>query len=305
MKVIVLGGCGFIGSHVVDRLLALGHSVRVFDRQAERFRPSLAGVEYFFGNFDDRMAVAEVLTNADVVVHLISTSFPGTADLDPKADVQGNLVGTIALLDMMVSMKVGRIVFLSSGGTVYGIPDIIPIPETHSLCPINSYGIVKVAIERYLEMYARTRGLSTLSVRASNPYGPRQAHTGVQGVISTFLRQVRQGDHIEIWGDGSIVRDYIYISDLAELCAIAVDSDHMGAVNAGTGVGLSISEIVSEIEAVTEIRITRVYRPGRAIDVPCSILDVSRARDQFGWVASIPFRDGLAETWDWVRQLPS
>lgn len=301
MKVLVLGGSGFIGSHVVDRLLTQGHTVRVFDRAPERFRPALPDVDYRFGDFADRATLAEALAGIEAVVHLISTSFPGTADRDPASDVQGNLIGALTLLDLMVSLDVRRIVFLSSGGTVYGIPEIIPIPESHPLRPISSHGIVKVAIEHYLGMYGRMRGLSTLAVRASNPFGPRQGHTGVQGVISTFLRRILMDEPIEIWGDGSVVRDYLHVVDLARLCGRAVETDHTGAVNAGTGIGISISGVVEEIEDVTGVRLEPVYRPGRALDVPCSILDTSRAREDFGWEPTIAFRQGLAETWDWMR----
>ena len=181
MKILIIGGSGFIGSHVVDKLLTSGHSVRVFDRQPERYRAALAGVDYCFGDFADRMALVEALSGVDAVYHLLSTTVPGTADLDPKTDVQDNLVGTINLLDSMQRLGLSRILFLSSGGTVYGVPDAIPIPETHALRPINSYGIVKASIEHYLEVYRRTRGFSPIIIRASNPFGPRQAHSGVAG----------------------------------------------------------------------------------------------------------------------------
>ena len=131
MKVLVVGGSGFIGSHVVDRLLIHGHSVRVFDRQPERFRGPLPKVDYCYADFADRMALVEALTGMDAVYHLLSTTVPGTADLDPKTDVQDNLIGTINLLDSMQRLGLSRILFLSSGGTVYGVPDTIPIPETH------------------------------------------------------------------------------------------------------------------------------------------------------------------------------
>jgi UDP-glucose 4-epimerase len=153
MKALVIGGCGFIGSHVVDALLASGASVRVFDRQHERFRPPLRGVEYCIGDFADKMAVAEALTGMDTVLHLVSSTFPGTANLAPAIDVRDNLINTLGLLDLMVEMRIPRLLFLSSGGTVYGAPDRVPVPEDHPLRPINSYGIVKVAIEHYLEMY--------------------------------------------------------------------------------------------------------------------------------------------------------
>lgn len=300
MKILVIGGCGFIGSHIVDRLLAHGHRVRVFDRQPERFRTPVPGVEYQFGNFGDRMALIDALSGIDGVMHLVSTTFPGTADLDPRTDVLDNLGGTLSLLDAMIGMGLSRILFLSSGGTVYGPPDIVPVPETHPLRPINSYGIVKSAIEHYLDMYRRTRGLSPVSIRASNPYGPRQGHSGVQGVISTFLNRIRAGERIEIWGDGSVVRDYLHVADLAELSVLAMQSEKTGPYNGGSGKGTALHEIVDAIGAVTGQDVEPLYKSGRAIDVQKSVLDVSRAKADFGWECEISLHDGIAATYEWM-----
>ena len=300
MKVLVLGGCGFIGSHLVDRLLAQGHSVRVFDRAPERYRAPLRGVDYRIGNFRDKMALIDALSGVESVVHLVSTTFPGTADLDPVSDVQDNLAGTITLLDCMVSLRLTRILFLSSGGTVYGVPEVIPIPETHPLRPISSYGIVKVAIESYLEMYRRTRGLSPVIIRASNPYGPRQGHRGVQGVITTFLSRVLADEPIEIWGDGSVVRDYLHVADLALLCVNAICSTKIGVYNAGSGVGTSVNDIVHALQQVTGKTIEPVYKPGRALDVPRSVLDITQAKRDFGWSPMPDLASGVAETWAWL-----
>lgn len=301
MKVLVIGGSGFIGSHVVDKLLAHRHSVRVFDRRPERFRAPLTSVDYRFGEFADEMTLVEALSGIDVVYHLVSTTVPGTADLDPKTDVRDNLIGTINLLESMQRLGLTRILFLSSGGTVYGIPEVVPIPERHALRPISSYGIVKAAIEHYLEMYRRTRGFSPVIVRASNPFGPRQAHSGVQGVVSTFLRRILVGEPIEIWGDGSVVRDYLEVSDLAELCVRAGTSDREGAYNAGSGHGLSINEVVEALRKVTVSDFKVVYKPGRPIDVPRSVLDCSRAKNDFGWECKTGFESALRSTWDWLK----
>ncbi|HTW87652.1 MAG TPA: NAD-dependent epimerase/dehydratase family protein [Candidatus Binataceae bacterium] len=300
VKVVVIGGAGFIGSHVVDKLLSYGHSVRVFDRQPERFRGSLAGVDYRFGDFADKMALVEALSGMDAVYHFVSTTVPGTADLDPKADVKDNLVGCINLLESMQYLGIRRILFLSSGGTVYGIPEKVPIPETHPLRPINSYGIVKVTIEHYLELFRRTRGLSPVVVRASNPFGPRQSHSGVQGVISTYLRNILVRQPIEIWGDGSVIRDYFEVGDLAELCVRAGTSSAERAYNAGSGYGLSINEIVEAIREVTGSNFETVHKPGRPIDVPCSVLDCTRAKEDFGWECKTEFKTGLRQTWAWL-----
>jgi UDP-glucose 4-epimerase len=301
MKVLVIGGCGFIGSHVVDKLLAHEHSVRVFDRRPERFRAPLSGVDYRFGEFADEMTLVEALSGVDAVYHLVSSTVPGTADLDPKTDVRDNLVGTINLLDSMQRLGLSRILFLSSGGTVYGIPEVVPILETHALRPINSYGIVKAAIEHYLEMYRRTRGFSPVIVRASNPFGPRQAHSGVQGVVSTFLRRILTDEPIEIWGDGTVVRDYLEVSDLAELCVRAGTSDREGAYNAGSGHGLSVNDVVEAVRKVTGANVKVIYKPARPVDVPRSVLDCSRAKNEFGWECETGFDSGLNNTWNWLK----
>jgi UDP-glucose 4-epimerase len=238
----------------------------------------------------------------EAVFHLVSTTFPTTADLDPKTDVQDNLVGTLRLLEVMQGLGQTRLLFLSSGGTVYGPPDLVPIPEDHALRPINSYGIVKVAIEQYLDMYRRTRGLSPVIIRASNPYGPRQAHSGVQGVISTFLRRILAGEPIEIWGDGSVVRDYLDVGDLADLCVRAGTGRRVGTYNAGSGQGVSINDIVAAVRTVTGADFQVIYKPGRPTDVPRSILDSRRAAADFGWVCRSDIVSGIGRTWDWLQQ---
>ncbi|MEW9920370.1 NAD-dependent epimerase/dehydratase family protein [Marimonas sp. MJW-29] len=302
MRAVVLGGNGFIGSHVVDALLANGHKVTVFDRAMERYRDPLPGVDYMLGDFADKMALAEALNGKDVVFHLVSTTFPGTANLDPKADVTSNLIGTLSMIETMTSLGIGRLVYLSSGGTVYGTAPSHPIPEDYPLNPINSYGIVKVAIEHYLEMFRVNHGLQPIAIRAANPFGPRQRHTGVQGVVATFMRKVRDGQPIEIWGDGCVVRDFLHVADLAALCVKAAQSDFCGAVNVGSGQGRSLLELIEALSDVSGQRIAPNFKPGRKIDVPYSVLDITRASKVLGWKPATGFRDGLRETWEWVQQ---
>lgn len=302
MRAVVLGGNGFIGSHVVDALQKDGHDVTVFDRAMERYRDPLPGVNYILGDFSDKMTVAEALNGVDVVFHFVSTTFPGTANLDPKADVTDNLIGTLSLIETMASIGIQRLVYLSSGGTVYGPAPGHPIPEDYPLSPINSYGIVKVAIERYLEMYRATQGLEPVVIRAANPYGPRQAHKGVQGVIATFMRNVRDGQPIEVWGDGKVVRDYLHVANLAALCVTAAKSDFCGVLNAGSGQGHSLLDLIKALSEVSGQTIEPNFKPGRKIDVPYSVLDITRAREVLDWTPTTEFRAGLRETWEWVRQ---
>jgi UDP-glucose 4-epimerase len=301
MKALVLGGSGFIGSHLVDALLAAGHKVCVYDRAPERLRPTPAGVDFLQGSIEDTALLAEALSTADTVFHLVSTTMPATANLDPVADIEGNLVATVKLLELMRAANVRRLVYLSSGGTVYGIPEADPVPETHPLRPISSYGIVKVAIEHYLRMEQHLHGLSYATVRASNPYGPRQGHGGVQGVIGTYLHNIASGEPIQLWGDGSVVRDFIYVEDLAKLCLSVAETGASGVFNAGSGQGHSIAGIIEAIAEVTGEAVTPDKKPGRGIDVPRVVLDIAKVQAATGWAPETALTDGLAKTWAWVK----
>lgn len=297
MRALVLGGNGFIGTHLVDALLLAGHSVRVFDRGAEVYRAPLSSVDYRFCDFGDVPALAEALEGMDIVYHLISTTVPSTSNFDPFSDIQGNLINTVRLLQLMIQKSVPRIMFLSSGGTVYGIPDVLPIPETHPLRPICSYGVNKVAIENYLFMYKYLYGLQPIVIRASNPYGTRQGHVGVQGFISTVLKRILLGEKIEIWGDGSVTRDFIYISDLIDLCLKAGASGICGVFNAGSGIGYSINEVLSLIFCATGKKIDILNKQGRSYDVPCVVLDISKALNEFCWRPVVEMQDGITHMW--------
>jgi len=303
MKTLVLGGCGFIGSHIVDQLVASGHSVRVFDRYPEKYREPVRGVDYNFGDFRDTMALIEALVDVELVFHLVSATFPGTAELDPQADVRDNILPTLSLLDAMAKFGVHRLLYLSSGGTVYGIPNTVPTPETHPLRPINSYGIVKVTIEHYIELYRRTRRLLPIIIRPSNPYGPRQGHVGVQGVITTFLNRIARNEPIEVWGDGSVVRDYLYVEDLARLCVTAADSGKVGVYNGGSGQGTSVREIITYIEQATGRILNPVFKQARPVDVPNSVLDMSVVMKKFGWRSETRLQDGISRSWEWLGTL--
>lgn len=302
MKILVIGGCGFIGSHVVDTLCARGHALRVLDRNPERFRPPLPDVEYIIHDLVQAPLPPAALADVEAVIHLASTTVPATSNLDPGADIAQNLIPTVHLIEAMRRQGTRRLVFLSSGGTVYGVPESDPIPESHPLNPVSSYGIVKLAIEKYLEMEHQLHGLSYVALRASNPYGPRQGRTGVQGVIGTYLWRYLRNEPIEVWGDGSVVRDFLHVSDLAELCARAVLSPENGVFNAGSGEGTSIAQIVEIIGRIVGQQVAPTYRPGRSFDVPRVVLDVIRAETAFDWQRKIPLVQGIEDTWGWVRQ---
>jgi len=302
MKVLVLGGTGFIGSHVVDRLLSSGHVVRVFSRSPERFRQPLAQVDYRLADFDNIPALVEALTGVDVVFHLISTTVPSTSNRDPVFDIESNLAGSVRLLQTLRESGVRRLVYLSSGGTVYGVPETIPIPESHPLHPICSYGIVKVAVENYLHMFHQLYDLDYVVLRPSNPYGERQGHFGVQGIIGTFLNKLRQGEELEVWGDGSLVRDYLYVEDLARLCVAAAESDRVGVYNVGSGRGYTVREVLECIEQAVGRPLPVCWREGRKFDVPKVILDIAKARRDFAWNPEIDLAGGIGRTWELLNR---
>lgn len=301
MKILVIGGSGFIGSHIVDQLLGRGHEIRVFDRSEEQFRATPKGVELRVGQLDDAEALSSALVGVDSVIHTANTTVPSTSNLDPLADIQGNLINNVRLLQLMRDASVDHIVFLSSGGTVYGIPDTPLVREDHPLRPISSYGVVKVAFEKYLAVEQYLHGLKPLVLRPSNPYGSRQSLTGVQGVIGVFLRRAAQNQPLEIWGDGSIVRDFFHVSDLASLCAHCAEKGLTGTYNAGSGVGASINDIVEIVKEVTRRDLEVEYKTGRGFDVPKVVLDISAIQNQIDWVPRIDLKDGIAMTWDWMQ----
>jgi len=297
MKVLVLGGNGFIGSHVVDNLLSAGHFVRVFDRSDNRMTNNQGNVEYFIGNLDDTLLLAEALTDIDVVFHGISTTVPSTSNIDPINDVETNLIATLRLLQLMREMSIPRIVFLSSGGTVYGDVDADFISEGHTLNPVCSYGVVKVCIENYLTMFTKLHGLRPIVLRPSNPYGERQGHVGVQGVIGTFLSKIQKHEPLEVWGDGSVVRDFIYVGDLSQICLKAIESDVVGTFNVGGGCGYSIKEVIETIVDVTGVDANVVFMPARAFDLNRVVLDISFASKIFNWRPQTSLPQGIKKTW--------
>lgn len=300
MKVLLVGGNGFIGSHVQDLLLRRGHAVRVLDAMPERYRPALPDVDYRVGSSSDPSALAESLAGIDSAVYLASTTVPSTSNADVPWDIESNLIPLVATLDAMKRTGVEHIVFLSSGGTVYGVTDDIPVQETAPLDPICSYGVVKVASEKYLGMYRHLYGLQPLVLRPSNPFGPRQGHHGVQGFISTGMMRLRGGEPIEIWGDGSVVRDYLYVKDLALAVVIGIETSAVGAVNIGSGVGRSLSQVIATLSAVTGTTARVEYRPARTFDVPHLVLSIERARELLGWNPTTPFEEGVAYHWQWL-----
>ncbi len=304
MNSLVIGGNGFIGSHLVGGLLEAGDPVRVYDRSPNKFGLAFEGAEYVEGELGNHGLIRGAVEGVEVVFHLVSTTLPKTSNDDPIYDVRSNLVDTLQLLEACVEAGVRKVIFASSGGTVYGLPRAIPITEDHPTEPITSYGVVKLAVEKYLGLYFRLHGLDYAVLRISNPYGPYQNPAGQQGAVAVFLHRAHAGEPITIWGDGSVVRDYLYVSDLAEALVLAGGIESRQSVfNVGSGRGTSLNELIALIADVTGERPAVDYVPGRVLDVPANVLDVTRARGDLGWSPRTGLAEGIAHTWAWIRTL--
>jgi UDP-glucose 4-epimerase len=207
------------------------------------------------------------------------------------------------ILNAMVTHNVRNIVFISSGGTVYGNPLYLPVDEKHATNPFVSYGITKLAIEKYLQMYEHLHGIKAITLRVSNPYGERQRIETAQGAVGVFLHHALKGVSIEIWGDGSVTRDYIHVSDVAAAFSKALQyTGEQRLFNVSSGVGTSLNELIGRIENVLGQSIQRKYLPGRPFDVPVNVLCNNLARSELNWTPLISMNDGIVRTAEWMKR---
>jgi len=306
-KCLVLGGSGFIGSHLVERLVASGYKVRVLARHIQKNKLDVdnkkeSNIEFFSADFTNESDLEMALNDVDYVFHLVSTTTPKHSNENPIHDIEMNLIGTIKLLDLIKLKKDIKLVFISSGGTVYGIPEETPIAEKHSTKPICSYGITKLAIEKYLYLYNYLYGLDYVVLRVSNPYGEKQNPDSSQGVIAVFMLRLLKDQPIQIWGDGSVARDFIYIDDVISAIIAAMNSSSVERVfNIGSGIPVDINEIIKSIEVVSDKLSNIEYMEGRKLDVPVNCLDISLAVKHLGWTPQTQLLDGLKKTWCWLK----
>lgn len=301
---VVIGGNGFLGSHLVDQLVDAGHDVTVFGRFTHEPIVALPeSVRVVKGDLSDRDSVREALDGQDLVAHFASTTSPIDADSDPSLDVRTNLAATVDLLQSAVAAGVERVVFASSGGAIYGDQESSPVTEDSVPRPISPYAIGKLAIEGYLRYFRATHGLDSVSLRISNPYGPRQHPHKRQGVIPIFLHRINRGMPIEVFGDGSMVRDYLYVTDAARMITAAMNAVTSHEVyNIGSGEGASVAELVQLCREVTGRDIVVVTAPTPPAFVDRIVLDVSRFTEEFGVRASVPLREGIERTWRAVSE---
>jgi len=302
MKALVVGGNGFIGSHLVDKLAACGWEVVVLDFQGRRYDSLPSGVHFIHGDLNQSYIVREALVGVDVVYHLAWATIHEVANQDPAADISANLIPTIHLIEACRLAGVRRFVFTSSGGTIYGPTNQILTTESHPQNPINAYGITKLAVEKYLQMFNHLYGFDFAVLRPSVPYGPRQNPLGKQGAIAVFLYRVSRNLPITIWGDGSAIRDYFYIGDLVAALQAAAEPplDRERIFNIGGSQGITLNCLLERIERTVGKKAEVEYLPERKFDAPKIVLDTSLAKQVLAWEIQVSLDEGLESTWNWM-----
>ncbi len=299
---LVIGAGGFIGTHLCRALTDAGARVHGFGRRIA-YPNALASQRFTIGEFSDRAALARVVDGAEIVFHVLASSTPESSNKDPLADLNANVASTLNLLEICRAAGTRKLVFASSGGTVYGVPSRTPIAEDASTEPISAYGVGKLAIEKYLGFYRHLHKMDFVILRIANPFGPYQDPFRRQGIIPAIIQAALDGRSVEIWGDGTVVRDFLYAADTAD--ALVRAASYGGAFkifNVGSGVGRSLIDTLDAIGKVLDIpNLKRVYKPSRPADVPVNVLDISLIQQELNWSPSISWHDALRLTADWLR----
>lgn len=296
-RVLLIGGNGFIGRALGRRLAALGSEVHVLSRHVEP--GTRDGISFHPGSQAEADAVAPLLARCDAVVHLASTTTPGSSAHAPGLEMRENLAPLAGFLEALAAVGPRRILYLSSGGAVYGNPQVLPVPEHHPLRPLSWHAAGKAAAEELLRTHARQTSSTMLAIlRPANVYGPGQSLQAGFGIVRTLLERARTGGGIELWGDGSQVRDFLYIDDLVEACVRLLALPAVcGTYNVGSGTGTSLLQLLRLVEKISGRSIPVAFQPERGIDVTGIWLDSSRLHAATGWQAAIPLEAGLQLAW--------
>ena len=308
MKTLVTGGAGFIGSNLVDALVDRGDQVTVLDNLSTGRRQNLDtaignGAELVELDVRDAEAVADAVGRAqpEVIFHLAAQIDVRKSVADPANDSRVNVEGTINVLSAAQAHGVRRVVNTSTGGAIYGEGQIIPAPEEHPVAPESPYGLSKFCAENYCALFTRLHGLSTISLRYGNVYGPRQDPLGEAGVIAIFCGKLLEGGRPKIFGDGKQTRDYVFVGDVVDANLRGAGSDVTGAFNVGRGVQTSVLDIVDVLAGQSDNGFEADHAPARTGEVQHIALDPSRTKAELGWEAQVDLEQGLARTLDSLR----
>lgn len=297
-RVLVIGANGFIGSHLVEALAQAGHIVTAFDRYRVDNIPSIANVKAIAGDFLSNSDLEKAVAGQKYVFHFLSTTTPATAENDPTFDLRTNVAQTIELLQLCVDASVEHFYYASTGGAIYGSQGKTHYYESDPARPVSPYGIGKLTIENYLGYFQAKHGLRSTAFRISNPYGGRQKVNRRQGLIPIALRQIAVGEPVLRFGDGEMVRDYIYIDDLVQMIAQVAGNDARHSVyNLGSSHGYSVNEVFAALRDVTGKDFEIVPMPKPPTFVDHVVLDTKRFSSEFGGVMLTNLNDGIRKTY--------
>lgn len=308
MKILLLGAAGFIGTNLTIELAKKTEDeITLVDRSKAFFKPivsmDLKNVHILEADLTVDMDFDSILKDQEVVYHLVSTTVPTTSNQRISQELVSNVIFSANLFEACIRCDVKRVVFVSSGGTVYGKEVDCPLKEKTATNPISSYGVQKITIEKLLYLYRYMYGLDYRIIRLANPYGPYQRPNGVLGAVTTFTYKALKGDEITVYGDGSVVRDFIYIDDaIRAIMKIVNGEDKHRTFNLGCGYGTSIKQVLETIEKALGIKLNVSYLEGRKVDVPVNYLDISRYEKYYGALNPISLEDGIRKTADFMKK---
>ncbi len=303
MNVLVTGGAGFIGSHIVDRLIQEGHQVSVIDNLSTGKRKNVNKKAKLYKVDIQSRGVDRVLKaqRPTIIIHLAAQMNVRLSTEDPTFDASVNILGTINLLEHATRHGVRKITFASSGGAAYGEQDMFPAPESHRTDPLSPYGISKLAGEKYLAYYSHETGIRYVALRFGNVYGPRQEPEGEAGVIAIFTKKMLKGEQPIINGTGKQTRDFVYVDDVVESVMATLPPDVQGIYNVGTGEETTVNECYTLLKKFTNSECKDLYGPAKKGEQLRSVLDVRKLRETFGWEPHVSLSDGLSETVEFFR----
>lgn len=304
-KVLVIGGNSFVGKALAEKLSQENIPTQALCRTYKGAK-KIPGVEYIEGDLRDSKLIATLLADCGTVIHLASDSNPGSSALKPIMEGKSNLIPTLGLLEALQFNPEVRLIYLSTGGAIYGNTGYEEIPETAALHPRSYYGAGKAATEMFIRALCSQVNNEAIILRPSNFFGPGQPFKPGFGIIPTIFKHLIDGTPFTLWGDGNSIRDYLYIDDFIDLLYLLVSCKlQKGTLcyNVGTGIGTSINQLINFTEEVSGRRLKRIYQPARDIDTKKVVLDCSRVRDHYEWIPKISLKTGIESTWDWVSNL--
>jgi UDP-glucose 4-epimerase len=299
--VLLIGGSGFLGLALAKALARAGREVHVLSRNTQPGKAK--GIIFHRGSQDDPAIVPPLLKACGTVVHLASTTTPGSSARQPVLDAEENLLPAARLAELMSASPPVRLVFVSSGGAIYGNPSQLPVDESLAPRPLSYHAAGKVAMEALFTAFAHANDVTMAVLRPSNIYGPgQQLRTGF-GLIRTLLYKAMTNTPVEIWGDGNAVRDHLFIDDAVAACMHLVkNAQATGAFNAGSGTGTSIVDLITLVRQITSHDLEVTQRPARSTDVRAIVLDSTRLQNVTGWYPNTDLEQGMRTTWEWMQE---